>query len=94
MSCFGERLALSRDGPHLKIEIWGTRLAAVVVGPDDFVDEGLAAEDGVEEDLGVVGLAVVDVEEERAGGGEEAVGFFEARADEGGEVVECVGVGG
>ena len=51
-------------------------LAAVVVGPDDLVDKGGAAEDAVEQDFDVVDFAVVDVEEEGAVGGEDAVGFF------------------
>ncbi len=69
-------------------------LAAVVVGPDDLVAEVVAAEDFVEQDLGVVRLAGVEMEEERAGGGEEAVSFEEARAEEGEVVVEGVGVVG
>ena len=67
---------------------------AVVVGPDDFVLEACAAEDLVEQDLAVVDFAGVEVEEERAGGGEDAVGFDEARAEEGEVVVEGVGVAG
>ena len=42
------------------------RLAAVVVGPDQLVQEGVAAEDLVQQQLAVVGLAVVDVKVERA----------------------------
>ena len=41
---------------------------AVVVGPDDLVEEALAAEQRVEHDLGVVRLAVVEVQVERAVG--------------------------
>ena len=67
---------------------------AVVVGPDDFVLEAGAAEDFVEHDLAVVDFAGVDVEEERAGGGEDAVGFDEAGAEEAEVVVEGVGVVG
>jgi hypothetical protein len=39
---------------------------AVVVGPDDLVEEALAAEQRVERDLRVVGLAEVEVQVERA----------------------------
>ena len=42
------------------------RARAVVVGPDDLVEEALAPEDLVEQQLAVVRLAVVDVEVERA----------------------------
>ena len=44
------------------------RARAVVVGPDDLVQEALAAEDPVEQELAVVSLAVVDVEVEGAVG--------------------------
>jgi len=67
---------------------------SVVVGPDDLVLEAVAAEDFVEHDFAVVDLAVVDVEEERAGGGEDAVGFDHAGAEEAEEVVEGVSVTG
>src|SRR3712207_7594850 len=43
------------------------RPGAVVVGPDDLVEEVLAAEDAVEQDLAVVRLAVVDVEVQEIG---------------------------
>ncbi len=55
---------------------------AVVVGPDDLILERGAAEDGVEHDLDVVDFAGVDVDEEAAGGTEEAMGFGEAGAKE------------
>jgi len=42
------------------------RLGAVVVRPDDLVQEALAAEELVEQELGVMGLAVVEMEIERA----------------------------
>ncbi len=67
---------------------------AVVVGPDDLVLEAGAAEDRVEHDLAVVYLARVDVEEERAVGGEDAVRFDHAGTEEADEVVEAVGVAG
>ena len=70
----------------------GTR--AVVVGPDDLVLEGVAAEDLVEKDFAVVDFAIVDMEEERAGGGEDAMGLGEAGAEESEEVVELIAVAG
>ena len=45
------------------------RLGAVVVGPDQLVEEALAAEQLVEQQLAVVRLAVVDVEVQRARAG-------------------------
>ena len=53
-----DRVVLRRPAP--------LRARAVVVGPDDLVQEALAAEDLVEQHLAVVHLAVVDVEVERA----------------------------
>ena len=52
---------------------------AVVVGPDDLVEEALAAEDLVEQQLAVVRLAVVDVEVQRALAREQPVGLLQAR---------------
>jgi hypothetical protein len=72
----------------------------VVVGPDDLVLEAgttggcRRGEELVEQDLDVVDLARVDVDEERAGGGQDADGFGEAGAQEAEVVVEGVGVGG
>ena len=51
-------------------------------------------EDFVEHDFAVVDFARVDVQEEGAGGGEDAVGFDHARAEEADVVVEDVGVDG
>ena len=59
---------------------------AIVVGPDDLVLEAgssgtaVEGEDLVKHDLAVVDLAGVDVEEEGAGGGEDAVGLLHAWA--------------
>ena len=64
--------------------------AAVVVGPDDLVEEAGAPEDAVQQHLAVVRLAVVDVEVEGAVGGEDAVSLDEARGEEGEVVVEGV----
>ena len=70
------------------------RAGAVVVGPDDLVEEALAPEDLVEQQLAVVRLAVVDVEVERALAREQPVRFDEPRREEGEVVVEVVAVGG
>ena len=63
---------------------------AVVVGPDDLVEEAVAPEDAVEQHLAVVHLAVVDVEVEGAVGGEDAVGLAQPRLEEGEVVVEGI----
>src|SRR4051812_22237757 len=67
-------------------------LAAVVVGPDDLAEEALATERGVEGDLDVMDLALVEVHVERAVLGQQAVRRDEARDQPGGVVVEGVGV--
>ena len=73
---------------------------AVVVGPDDLVLEAGSAgaavegEDLVEQDLAVVDFARIDVKEEGAVWGEDAVGLFEARLEESEEVVEGIGIAG
>ena len=68
------------------------RAPAVVVGPDDLVQEAAAAEDLVEQQLAVVRLAVVDVEVERALLAEQAVGVLQPRGEEREVVVEAVAV--
>ena len=70
------------------------RLAAVVVGPDQLVEEALAAEQLVEQQLAVVRLAVVDVEVQRALGREQPAHLAQARLEEAEVVVERVAVGG
>ena len=70
------------------------RLGAVVVGPDELVEEALAAEQLVEQQLAVVRLAVVDVEVQRAVGREQPADLCEARREEAEVVVERVAVGG
>ena len=70
------------------------RLGAVVVGPDQLVEEALAAEQLVEQQLAVVRLAPVDVEVERAGGVQQAAHLAQARLEEAEVVVERVAVGG
>jgi len=71
-----------------------TRLGTVVVGPDQLVEEALAAEQLVEQQLAVVRLAVVDVKVERALGGEQPAHLAQARLEEAEVVVEGVAVGG
>ena len=55
---------------------------AVVVGPDDLVQEAVAAEQPVEEDLGVVDLAGVEVQVEGPVGSERAPRRFDPRSEE------------
>ena len=68
-------------------------LRAVVVRPDELVQEAVAPEQRVEQHLGVVRLAVVEVEVERAVVGEQAPRLEQARLEEGPVVVEPVVVG-
>ena len=65
-------------------------LRAVVVRPDDLVEERLAAEEGVEQDLRVVRLAVIEMEVQRPVVGEEAPRLDEPRLEEAPVVVEAV----
>ena len=67
--------------------------AAEVVGPDDLVEEAVAAEDLVERDLDVVGLALVEVDVERPVVGEQLAHARQARDQERLVVGEGVGVG-
>ncbi len=69
------------------------RAAAEVVGPDDLVEEGAAAEEVVERDLAIVDFAVVEVDEERARGFEDAPRLFEPGDEEAGVVIMGVAVG-
>ena len=61
--------------------------AAVVVGPDDLVEEALAAEELVEHDLDVVRLAVVEVDVERPVLGEQRGAPRSSRGTQEAEVV-------
>src|SRR5436190_19799472 len=63
---------------------------AVVVCPDDLVQEAIAAEDLVEQHLAVVGLAEIEVEVERSAVGEQPVRLTQARLEERDVVVEAV----
>ena len=65
------------------------RPGAVVVGPDDLVQEALTAEDLVEQNLAVVSLTVVDVEVERPVVAEQPVGLVQPRPDEAEVVVKA-----
>jgi len=67
------------------------RPRAIVVGPHDLVEEARAPEDRVAEDLGVVHLAVVEVQIEATGPLEDAVRLDEPRLEKGEVVVEHVG---
>ena len=66
------------------------RLGAVVVGPDQLVEECVAPEDLVEQQLAVVGLAVVDVEVQRPVLGEQRAGRAQPRLQEAEVVGELV----
>ena len=70
------------------------RLGAVVVGPDDLVQEALAAEELVEQKLRVVRLAVVEVKVERAARGEQSAQLANPGLEEAQVVVERVRVRG
>ena len=67
-------------------------LAAVVVRPDDLVDEALSPEDLIQQNLAVMHLAVVDVEVQAAGGFEQPVSFLQPRGQESQEIVEDIQV--
>ena len=68
-------------------------LGAVVVRPDQLVEEAVAAEQSVEQHLRVVRLAVVEMQVQRAVVGEQAPRLFEPRLEEAPVVVEPVVVG-
>ena len=52
---------------------------AVVIRPDDLVQEAVATEDGVQQHLAVVHFAIVDVEVQAAVRFQDAVRFGQAR---------------
>jgi hypothetical protein len=64
--------------------------SAVVVGPDDLVEETLAAEDLIEQQLAVMRLSIVDVEVEGAARCEQSVSFAQPWLKEREVVVELV----
>ncbi len=71
-----------------------SRARAVVVGPDDLVQKAVATEELVEQQPAVVGLAVVDVEVQRARAREQPAGFVQAWGEKREVVVERVAIGG
>lgn len=73
-------------GPFL----FGAR--AVIVGPNDLVQEALTPEDLVKQHLAVVHFAVIDVKVEAAVGFEHPPGLNETRLDERDKIVEEVAV--
>ena len=66
--------------------------SAVIVCPDDLVQEALPPEDGIQQDFAVMHFAVVDMEIQAAGGFEQAVSLSEARFEEGQVIVIDIGV--
>ena len=66
------------------------RTPPVVVGPHDLVEEALAPEDAVQQQLGVVHLAVVEVQVERAARLQQPPRLRQERFEEGEVVVEGV----
>ena len=52
---------------------------AGTIVPDDFVEEAISSEDGVEKDLAVVDFAIVDMEVEAAVAGKHPVGLHQPR---------------
>ena len=69
------------------------RLGAVVVGPDQLVQEAVAAEQVVQQQLHVVGLARVEVHVQRAGLVQQPPRLPQPRLEEAEVVVEAVVVG-
>ena len=66
---------------------------AVIISPDDLVEETIAAKDLVQQHLAVMHFAVIDVEIQRAMRSKQTVGLFQARGKKGQVVVKDVGVG-
>jgi hypothetical protein len=66
------------------------RPRAVIVGPDDFVQETLASEDGIEQDFAVVNFSIVDVEIEAAVRRQQTMGLGQSWLKEGQIIVEQV----
>ncbi len=68
------------------------RPAAVVIRPDDLVQEALPPEDGIQQDFAVMHLAVVNVEIQAARWFEQTVRLAEARFEEGQVIVKDIGI--
>ena len=77
-----DRVVLGRPAPP--------RLGAVVVGPDQLVQEGVPTEDLVQQQLAVMSLAVVDVEVQRSVRGQQLPATGQSRLQEGQVVRELV----
>ena len=54
-------------------------LAAVVVSPNDFVQEALATKERIEQHLGIVRLTIIKMQVKRAGFVKQSPCLFEAR---------------
>jgi hypothetical protein len=65
-------------------------LGAVVVGPDQLVEEALPPEERVQQHLRIVGFAIVEMHVERAVVGEQSPRLAQARLEELPVVVEAV----
>jgi hypothetical protein len=81
-----DRVVLGRPAP--------SRARAVVVGPDELVQKAVATEKLVEQQPAVVGLAVVDVEVQRARAREQPAGFGQAGCEKREIVLERVAIRG
>ncbi len=68
------------------------RASAVIVSPDDLIQERVATKDLVEQKLAVMHLAVIDVEIKTGVWLEDAVSLHQPRLEEGQVVVENVGI--
>jgi hypothetical protein len=77
-----DRVVLGRPPP--------ARLGAVVIGPDDLIEKRVTPEQLVEQQLAVMGLAVVDVEVERPVRGQQLADAGQARLQEAEVVAERV----
>ena len=71
---------------------FGFGLSAIVISPDDLVDETLAPEDPVQPDLAIMHLAVVDVEIQAAAWFQQPVSLFQARAYKFLVIIKGIGV--
>ena len=69
------------------------RARAVIVRPDDLVEEAFAPEDLIQQHLAVMHLAVINVKVQAAIGGQNAFGFDQARLEECQEIVKDIAVG-
>ena len=63
---------------------------AVIISPDDFVEEGCPAENPVQQDFAVMHFPAVNMQEEGAGRSQQPVGFPQSRFQEGQVIVKLV----